>query len=118
MGEELYQTMQNQCNERNGLTLLEIVAAIAIVMVLAVMILPRFGGASATAKNCACEVNRRNLEVQTRLWYRTKGTWPATNLSDLGGNTSFLPEGLPACPVDGSAYALDSATHRITGHNH
>ena len=110
--------MRNRCHKRYGLTLLELLAAITIVMVLAVVVLPRFGSTSASAKSSACEVNRRNLEVQARLWYRTKGTWPATNLSDLGGNTSFLPEGLPVCPVDGSAYTLNASTRQITGHSH
>jgi prepilin-type N-terminal cleavage/methylation domain-containing protein len=107
-----------RCHIRCGLTLLELVAAITILLILAVIVLPRFGSASASAKSRGCEANRRNLEVQARLWYRTKGSWPATNLSDLGANTSFLPEGLPVCPVDGSAYTLDATTHQVTGHTH
>jgi type II secretory pathway pseudopilin PulG len=103
---------------RPGLTLLQLVAAITILLILAIIVLPRFGTAAADAKSRACEANRRNIEVQARLWYRTKGTWPATNLSDLGANVSFLPEGLPVCPVDGSAYSLDATTHRVTGHAH
>ena len=106
------------CHIRRGLTLLELVAAIAIVLVLAAIVLPRLGTASASAKRRACEANRRNLEVQARLWYRTKGSWPAANLSDLGANASFLPEGVPVCPVDGAAYTLDASTHQILGHGH
>lgn len=103
---------------RRGLTLLELVATITIVMVLAAIVLSRYSSSAANAKKKACEANRRNLEVQARLWYRTKGSWPATNLSDIGANTSFLPEGLPVCPVDGSAYTLDGTTHQISGHGH
>jgi competence protein ComGC len=97
---------------------MELVAAITILLILAVIVLPRFGSAAANAKSRGCEANRRNLEVQARLWNRTKGSWPASNLSDLGANKSFLPEGLPVCPVDGSAYTLDASTHRISGHAH
>jgi type II secretory pathway pseudopilin PulG len=110
--------VKNMSHKRRGLTLLELVATITIVMILAVIVLSRFGSSAADAKKRACEANRRNLEVQARLWYRTKGTWPATSLSDIGGNTSFLPEGLPVCPVTGAAYTLDPTTHQITGHNH
>jgi general secretion pathway protein G len=105
-------------NIRRGLTLLQLVAAITTLLILAVIVLPRFGAASAGAKSRTCESNRRNLEVQARLWHRTKGSWPASNLSDMGANTSFLPEGLPVCPVDGSAYTLDATTHQISGHAH
>ena len=103
---------------RGGLTLLELVATVAIVMILAVVVLSRFGSSAIDAKKRACEANRCNLEVQARLWYRTKGSWPAANLSDMGANTSFLPEGLPVCPVNGSAYTLDATTHQISGHSH
>ena len=104
--------------KNRGLTLLELVATIAIVMILAIVVIGRFGSSAADAKKRGCEANRRNLEVQARLWYRTKGSWPASNLSDIGANTSFLPEGLPACPVTGAAYTLDTTTHQITGHSH
>jgi prepilin-type N-terminal cleavage/methylation domain-containing protein len=103
---------------RHGLSFLELLAVIIILGVIAVLLVPRFAGTSATAKSQACAANRRNLEVQARLWYRTKGSWPATNLSDIAANTSFLPEGLPTCPVDGSAYTIDSTTRQISGHNH
>lgn len=110
--------MQITPNIRRGLSLLQLVAAITILMILAVIVLPRFGSSSANAKSQGCAANRRNIEVQARLWYRTKGSWPANNLSDIGANSSFLPEGLPTCPVDGTAYTLSGTTHQITGHNH
>ena len=50
-------------NIGRGLTLLELVAAITILLILAVIVLPRFGTASASAKSRGCEANRRNLEV-------------------------------------------------------
>lgn len=106
------------CHKSSGLTLLEIVAAVVIVSVLALMILPRLTSNSSSAKSRGCETNRRNVEVQARLWYRTKGSWPANNLSDIGASTTFFPSGVPTCPVDGSTYTLDASTHRVSGHSH
>lgn len=103
---------------RRGLTLLDLAATIAIVLVLTVVVFSRLGSAAADARQQACEANCRNLEVQARLWRRTKGCWPAADLSDIGANASFLPEGLPVCPVDGSTYTLNAETHRVTGHTH
>ena len=101
-----------------GISLLELLAAITILAIIAAVVVPRFGDHAKTAKKRACAVNQGNIEVQTQLWYRTKGSWPATGLSDIGANQAFFPEGLPTCPVDGSAYQLDAATHRVTGHSH
>jgi prepilin-type N-terminal cleavage/methylation domain-containing protein len=104
--------------KRPGLSLLELLAAITILAILAAIILPRFGDHARTAKKRACAVNKGNIEVQSQLWYRTKGAWPATGLSDIGANQTFFPEGLPTCPVDGSTYQLDAITHRVSGHIH
>jgi prepilin-type N-terminal cleavage/methylation domain-containing protein len=101
-----------------GLSLMELLAALTILAILVVIIVPRFGDNAKTAKKRACSVNKGNIEVQSQLWYRTKGAWPATTLSDIGANQTFFPEGLPTCPVDGSTYQLDATTHRITGHAH
>lgn len=108
--------MSNRKNR--GITLLELLAAITILAIIAAIVVPRFGDNAKTAKKRACSVNKGNIEVQTQLWYRTKGSWPATGLSDIGINQTFFPEGLPTCPVDGSAYQLDAVTHRVTGHSH
>ncbi|MBC7854966.1 MAG: prepilin-type N-terminal cleavage/methylation domain-containing protein [Pirellulaceae bacterium] len=104
--------------KNHGISLLELLAAITILAIIAAVVVPRFGDNAKTAKKRACLVNKGNIEVQTQLWFRTKGSWPATGLSDIGINRSFFPEGLPTCPVDGSAYQLDAATHRVTGHSH
>ena len=101
-----------------GFTMLELVFAMAIVGILAATALPRFLGNSATTKKNTCYTLKGNIEVQTQLWYRNKGTWPANNLGDIGANASYFPEGLPQCPVDGSSYTVDATTHRVVGHTH
>jgi type II secretory pathway pseudopilin PulG len=110
--------MQNQRFSRNGWSLGEVLAVVMIGGVLAALILPRFAGTSAAARKQACETQRRNLEVQVRLWHRTKGVWPANDLSDIAADPAFLPEGLPVCPVDSSTYVLDGSTHVVAGHSH
>ena len=103
---------------KGGFSLLELLAAITILGILAAIIVPRFGDNAKKAKKDACSVNKGNIEVQAQLWYRTKGAWPATGLGDIGWNPAYFPEGLPTCPVDGSAYQLDPVTHRLIGHAH
>ena len=101
-----------------GFSLLEMLAVITILGILAALIIPRMGNDAKAAKSQGCNVNRGNIETQVQLWFRNKSAWPQTNLSDIGANTAYFPDGLPRCPVDGSAYQLNSATNQVTGHNH
>ncbi|MDX1962082.1 MAG: type II secretion system protein [Pirellulales bacterium] len=106
------------CRGRGGFNLLEMLATVTIIGIVAMIVLPRFGDHARQSQTESCALQRLNLEVQAQLWFRGKGTWPAGNLQDLGNDPAYLPDGLPACPVDGSAYMLDPVTHRIQGHQH
>ena len=102
----------------SGITLLELAAVIVLLGIIASVVIPRIAGRSFDAKNNACYVNMMDIEVQVELWYRNKGYWPATDLSDIGADPAYFPDGLHSCPVDGSPYVLDGNTHRVTGHAH
>jgi len=103
---------------RRAFSLLELLAAMALIGVVAAIGLARLGGQSTATKQKACSVYRNNIEVQAQLWYRNKSVYPLSNLSDIGLDAEYFPDGLPTCPVDGSAYLLDAATHKVIGHTH
>lgn len=103
---------------RAAFSLLEMLAVVTIMGILAVLIVPRFGRQAANAKKNACEVHKGNIEIQSQLWYRNKNRWPAANLSDIGADVKYFPDGLPICPVDGSAYTINTSTGRVVGHTH
>lgn len=107
-----------QVRFKSGLSLMELMAVVAILGILAAIALPRLSTHGVKAKKTACGVNVANIETQVRLWERTKGAWPAANLSDIGASTQFFPGGLPTCPVNNSAYQIDANTHKVTGHSH
>ena len=71
-----------------------------------------------TRKKSACYANKGDIELQVKLWRRNNGSYPAANLSDIGADTAYFPSGLPACPVDGTAYTIDTTTGLVTGHTH
>lgn len=104
--------------KRIALTLLELLAVVALLGIVAIAILPRFTRSSDTAKTNACHTNREEIEIQSQLWRRDKGSFPAANLSDLKADTNYYPEGLPICPVDGTTYTIDTATGKVIGHDH
>lgn len=101
-----------------GVTLLELIVVTVILGIIACVVIPRLSGSSFDSKSSACYVNKRDVEVQTELWYRNKGSWPAQDLSDIGADRAYFPDGLRSCPLDGTGYVLDAVTHRVTGHEH
>ncbi|MEM6329911.1 MAG: prepilin-type N-terminal cleavage/methylation domain-containing protein [Planctomycetota bacterium] len=103
---------------RHAYTLLELLAAITIVGVAAGLVIPRVLVHQDAGDKAACHTNRAEIEVQAKLWRRNTGSYPNTTLNDVGANTSYFPEGLPTCPVDGTAYTIDTTTGLVIGHDH
>jgi general secretion pathway protein G len=103
---------------RRGLSLTELMAALAILGVLAALIVPRVVGHFDSTSRTACFANQAEIELQVKLWRRATGSYPAANLSSIGTNVAYFPEGLPICPVDGSGYTIDTTSGLVTGHTH
>lgn len=103
---------------RRAFSFAELLVVVVLMGILAAIVVPKLTKPIAPAKNTSCDVNRRNIEIQAQRWYRTHGTWPAADLSDIGADKDYFPEGLPTCPVDGSNYSFDSVTEQIPGHAH
>jgi prepilin-type N-terminal cleavage/methylation domain-containing protein len=99
-------------------SLMELMAVLAVLAFLAAVIVPRAVAPNDTAKKNACYTYKRDIELQAKLWRRNNGAYPASNLSTIGADTNYFPSGLPACPVDGSAYTIDTTSGLVTGHTH
>lgn len=103
---------------RSGLSLLELLAVITIIGVIASVVVPRIGGSKQVSQGTSCSVQVGVIEVQASLWRFQQGSWPDANLTNVGSDPDFFPEGLPSCPLDGSAYKIDASTGRVFGHKH
>ena len=101
-----------------GYSLLELMAALVLIAILATMVIPRIQGKTAEANQNACSMNKAEIELQAQLWYRNHGSYPASSLSDAGADVNYFPEGLPTCPVDNTAYTIDTSTGIVSGHTH
>ena len=98
---------------RGGFSLLELLAVVTILGIIAVVVIPRISVSSAKAKEESNKQNKAEINSAVERWYFEKGTWPKDDLTDIAGDTTYFPDGLPKNPVDNSGYALDSTTHRV-----
>jgi prepilin-type N-terminal cleavage/methylation domain-containing protein len=104
---------KNRVRRRRGFSLLELLAVVTILGIIAVVVIPRISVSSSTAKANANNQNKAEINSAVERWYFNNGTWPATNLSDIGADTNYFPNGVPTNPVDGSAYTLNATTKRV-----
>ena len=105
--------MRRQRN-RKAFSLMELLAVVTILGIIAAMVVPRVSTSSATAKANVHAHNKASINGAVERWYVDKGTWPANNLSDIGADVNYFPDGLPANPVDpATPYTIDGTTHRV-----
>jgi prepilin-type N-terminal cleavage/methylation domain-containing protein len=102
---------------RRGFSLPELMAVVAIVAVLAAIIVVRATSGTASSKSAACQAIKGDIEVQCEIWRHNTGSWPATNLANIGGDVNYFPAGVPTCPVTGATYTIDTSG-RVVGHSH
>ena len=99
-------------------SLMELMAVLVIVGILAAVIVPSLAAHQVKAKKSACYANKADIELQVKLWKRNKSSYPVADLSDIGADTTYFPGALPVCPVDGTSYTINTTTGRVIGHTH
>ncbi len=100
-------------NNKRGFSLLELLAVVTILGIIAAIIVPRVTVSSATAKQRVMEHHKATINSAVERYYVNIGSWPADNLSDIGVDINYFPDGIPVNPVDLSAYTLNATTHRV-----
>jgi len=98
---------------RRGFSLLELLAVVTILGIIAAIVIPRVSTSGDIAKQRAHEHNKATINAAVEKFYINENQWPADDLSDIGADPNYFPNGLPKNPFDGSRYALDSTTHRV-----
>ncbi len=91
---------------RRGFSLMELLAVVTILGIIAAIIVPRVAVSSDTAKTKVNLHSKATINSAVERWYVEKGTWPANNLSDIGADLNYFPDGLPTNPTNGTAYTL------------
>ena len=103
---------QNSNKTRKGFSLLELLAVVTILGIIAVVVVPRISLSSSKAKSAADTQNKAEINSAVERWYFEKGTFPANDLSDIGADTTYFPSGIPVNPTNSAVYSLNTTTHR------
>jgi general secretion pathway protein G len=98
---------------RFGFSLMELLAVVTILGIIAAIIVPRVTISSDTAKQKVNSHNKATINAAVERWYIEKGAWPVANMSDIGADTNYFPDGIPTNPTNGAPYTLNATTHRV-----
>lgn len=93
---------------RAGFSLLELLAVVTILGIIAVVVVPRVAVSADAAKTNAHKQNIAEINSAVERWYFEKGKYPKANLSDIGTDSSYFPDGLPTNPLTGAKYKLNA----------
>lgn len=99
--------------KRTAFSLLELLAVVALLGILAALLVPRVTATADTANSRADATNRAYINLAVEQYRLAEGDWPADDLSDIAADPVYFPDGLPINPVTNAAYTLDSTTHRV-----
>ncbi|MEM8944048.1 MAG: prepilin-type N-terminal cleavage/methylation domain-containing protein [Planctomycetota bacterium] len=105
----------HKSNRRGGFSLLELLAVVTILGIIAAIIVPRVTVSSDSAKTQVRDHHKATINAAVERFYVDTGSWPANDLSDMVPPTTFdyFPDGVPTDPVGGGAYSLNATTHRV-----
>lgn len=108
---------RNARRSRRGFSLLELLAVVTILGVIALIVIPRVTNSSYNAKVKTNAFNKATINAAVERFYVDTGAWPSSTLAEMiaGGSTNYFPTGtIPVSPHDGTtAYTIDGTTHRV-----
>ena len=93
---------------RSGFSLLELLAVVTILGIIAVVVIPRISVSADTAKQNAHKQNIAEINAAVERWYFEKGNYPKANLNDIGSDPDYFPDGLPKNPLTDKKYKLNN----------
>ncbi len=100
-------------SRRNAFSLLELLAVVVILGIIALVVIPRINFSAATARENSCFQNKAEINAAVERYYFNNGTLATVAQLDV---VAYFPDGLPVCPETSAAYALDGTSGRVTGH--
>ena len=99
-------------SKRKAFSLLELLAVVVILGIIATIVVPRVSTSASLAKKKVNAHNKATINAAVERFFIDNGSWPANDLSDMG--VDYFPDGIPTSPYDGSTqYTIDGTSHRV-----
>lgn len=104
---------RNPRSPRRGFSLMELLAVVTILGIIAAIVVPRVTTSSDAAKTSVHNHNIATLNSAIERYYINTGSWPSADLNELN-DPAYFPDGLPTNPTaNNAAYAMNTTTNRI-----
>lgn len=104
--------MHRSHRRRSAFSLMELLAVVTILGIIAAIIVPRVTTSSDAAKQKVDAHNRGTINSAIERYYIENGSWPSANLNELDV-AAYFPDGIPSNPTDNSAYTMNTTTNRV-----
>jgi general secretion pathway protein G len=105
--------LTRQASQRAAFSLTELVAVVTIVGVIGAAVAPRATRPSECWQVQVDQHFRASIGTAVERYYVETGRWPATDLSDLGADAAYFPDGIPVNPQTGHRYRLNPETLQV-----
>lgn len=100
--------------KNRGFSLLELLAVVTILGIIAAVVIPRISVSAGTAKTNANQQNISEINSAVERWYFEKGSYPASTLADIAADPTYFPDGLPSNPTAGfTTYELNASNRAV-----
>ncbi len=100
----------------SGFSLLELLAVVTILGIIAAIIVPRVTVSTSTAKEKVRDHQMATINAAIERFYIDTGDFPTPTEftgTGFGQNVSYFPDSIPVNPVTTSAYSYNTTTHRV-----
>ncbi|MBX7168047.1 MAG: type II secretion system GspH family protein [Pirellulales bacterium] len=95
--------------ERSGFSLLEMLAVVVLLGIIATLVVPRVANSSLTARSNTTQHILSSLNSAIEQYQLDHGSYPSS-LKELVPD--YLPDGVPACPEVGGQFTINEKTNR------
>ena len=85
----MMQKVQKRIRNKKGFTLVELIVVIAILAILVMIAVPRFGSATEAAEIRTVQSNHRTLVSASQMYYAQNLQWPGVDEQDADGNVDM-----------------------------